>query len=81
VGLESQVFTGYAQLPAAGGSEALEWAVLMDLAPTATTEQIKARFNVLAKTAHPDHGGSQSDITRLIDARNAALAYAAAGGR
>jgi hypothetical protein len=42
----------------------------MKLRPTATVEQVKARYKKLVMTAHPDRGGSAQEFSRITEAYN-----------
>lgn len=44
-----------------------------DTVPTAT-EEVRARYKELAKTLHPDAGGSNEDFKRINDAMQMAIA-------
>ena len=63
-------FQGFKALPAPPGSH---WTEILNLPITATSDQIKAKHRELAKTAHPDQGGSQEQMARLTDARDRGL--------
>lgn len=41
---------------------------LLGLAPTATADELKARWQVVALEHHPDHGGDQATFMRLLAA-------------
>ena len=41
---------------------------VLGLPPTATPQQIKRRYRSLAKRYHPDHGGDQRQMQRIIAA-------------
>lgn len=41
---------------------------VLGLPPNATHEQIKRRYRVLAKKHHPDRGGEQREMQRIIAA-------------
>ena len=41
---------------------------LLGLPPTATPQQIKRRYRTLAKRYHPDRGGDQRQMQRIIAA-------------
>lgn len=68
-------FQGFKALPAPPGSH---WTEVLGLPITATPDQIKAKHRDLAKTAHPDQGGSHEAMARLSDARDRALKQAGA---
>lgn len=68
-------FQGFKALPAPPGSH---WTEVLGLPMTATPEEIRAKHRELAKTAHPDQGGSQEQMGRLTDARDRALKQASA---
>jgi hypothetical protein len=69
VGSLDQAFAGYAALPPTSA----DWAIVLKVSPSATEEQIEDAFRKLARTAHPDVGGSHGDMARLNEARDAAL--------
>jgi hypothetical protein len=46
---------------------------VLGLHPGATREDIKMRFRQLAKEHHPDHGGDNEEMLRLLDAVNRLL--------
>lgn len=68
VGTMEQAFAGYAQLPAAG----VDWRSVLGLGGSVTIEEVDAAFKRLARTAHPDAGGTDADMARLNQAREAA---------
>jgi curved DNA-binding protein CbpA len=41
---------------------------VLGLPPTATPQQIKRRYRALAKRYHPDRGGDQRQMQRIIAA-------------
>jgi DnaJ-domain-containing protein 1 len=41
---------------------------VLGLPPNATTQQIKRRYRTLAKRYHPDRGGDQKEMQRIIAA-------------
>ncbi len=47
---------------------------LLGVSPSADVDEIKRAFRRIARTAHPDHGGSAEAFQRLIDAQLIALA-------
>lgn len=59
-----RAFTGFAQLPQ---SEPW-WLILKFDSPPTTAEQLKERFRELAKTVHPDVGGSHEEFCRMQQA-------------
>lgn len=70
VGTLEQAFAGYAQLPPAASGE--EWWVVLQVAPDATIDQVEAAFLKIARTQHPDVGGSHDVMAALTDARDRA---------
>lgn len=66
-----RAFTGFAALPA---STEPHWSEVLDLPADATADQIQTSFRSLARTAHPDAGGSAENMQRLNMARDRALA-------
>lgn len=64
-----QAFAGFhQQLPAAGS----DWRSTLNLHGNVTFDQVRERYRSLALRAHPDHGGSQHEMTRLNEALSAA---------
>jgi len=63
-------FEGFRALPAPKGEH---WTDVLGLPESATAEQIQAKHRDLAKTAHPDAGGSNERMARLNRARDEAL--------
>lgn len=61
-----RAFTGFAALPAPGAPK--PWHEVMGLSPDAGPVEIKATFRELAKTRHPDTGGSHAAFTELVEA-------------
>lgn len=69
VGTTDQAFAGYAALE----SSPDEWWLVFELdRAAATLVDVEEAFRRLAKTAHPDAGGSHDRMTRLTAARTAA---------
>jgi len=69
VGTMEQAFAGYAALPAT--SE--DWAIVLEIASTATREEIITAHRRLATEHHPDKGGRLEDMARINRARDVAL--------
>ena len=67
-----QAFRGYLAIPERCGGPS--WWVLLGVPSTATEEQIKDRFKQLAKSAHPDAGGSREKWLQLQEAYDQAMA-------
>lgn len=65
-----RAFEGFAQLAPPAPDH---WQTL-GLQPGASVDRIMDRFRDLAKSAHPDAGGSHEAMKRLLDARAAAIA-------
>lgn len=63
-------FEGFKALPAPKGEH---WTEILGIAATATSEQIQQRHRELAKSAHPDAGGSAERMARINRARDEAL--------
>lgn len=61
-----RAFTGFEALPAPE-----QWYQVLGLSSSAAADQIDAAYRDLAKTAHPDRGGSEADMSRLNAARDA----------
>lgn len=57
-----RAFTGFAELPANAGATAdvRAWHEVLGVRPDSSPAVIRAAYRDLAKTAHPDTGGSQS---------------------
>lgn len=62
-------FAGFTALPAPSGPS---WWEALGVAPSASLEEVEARFRELVKTAHPDTGGSAARMSELLAARAAA---------
>jgi len=58
-------FTGFAALPAPGNTTGRGWREVLEVAPTATLEQVKANYRKLSSVRHPDKGGSESAMSEL----------------
>lgn len=69
VGTIEQAFAGYQALPAPE-----QWWQVLGCKPDTPQDQVETVYRRLAKTFHPDHGGSEADMARL----NSALATARA---
>lgn len=54
--------------PARAALERQQALSVLGLPPTATTQQIKRRYRVLAKKHHPDRGGDRQQMMRIIAA-------------
>ena len=70
VGTVEQAFTGYAALPEP--AEADQWWRVLNVAPSATLDQVDEAFRARALDVHPDRGGSHDEMVRLTAARDAA---------
>lgn len=68
VGKLEQAFAGYAALP----PTAEDWRIVLGVGEYATIEQVDAAFLELAKTTHPDVGGSNDEMAKLTAARDLA---------
>lgn len=67
VGNLNQAFAGYApRLQAA----AVEWWLVLGVQKTATPDQVEAAYRQLARTHHPDAGGSAYQMAKLSEARD-----------
>lgn len=71
VGKLSQVFAGYAALPAPGSAPG-SWYEILGVAESCTFEQARDAYREKAKIAHPDNGGSHDAMTVLNAAWDAA---------
>lgn len=49
---------------------------LLGLEPTATAQDIKSRWRVLARLNHPDHGGDSDAFIKLHEAYKRAMKFA-----
>lgn len=65
-----RAFEGFASLPPPATKD--HWAVI-GIAPTKDYDAILHAFRTMAKTVHPDSGGSAEAMRELIEARDAAL--------
>lgn len=70
VGTLDQAFAGYAPRLQAAPSE---WNIVLGVSRSASRAGIEEAFTRLAKTAHPDSGGSHDAMARLTEAKTAAL--------
>jgi len=68
VGSIEQAFAGYTALPPA----ASDWWIVLGVPRTATLDQVDDTFKQLARTHHPDAGGSHEQMARIAAARDAA---------
>lgn len=50
------------------------WREVLEIPPykTITREDIESQFKKLAQIKHPDHGGSEQEFRKLVEARKAA---------
>jgi hypothetical protein len=76
VGNIEQVFAGYTALQPAAD---VDWWIVLGVSASAPLDAIEDAYRTLAKTAHPDAGGSADDMARLNIA--IATARAAKGSR
>lgn len=76
VGTLDQAFAGYAPRLQ---SASFEWWIVLGVARTASRDAVDAAYTALARTAHPDQGGSHDAMARLSEARQ--HAYVALGVR
>lgn len=63
-------FTGFQALPPPPGGG---WRAVLGLGQDATRDEIERAFREKAKKAHPDAGGTTTEMQRLTDARDAGL--------
>lgn len=63
-----RAFTGFEALPAPE-----QWWQVLGVTSTASADEIKRAFRAKATDAHPDHGGSDAAIHRLVIARDQGL--------
>ncbi len=68
VGSVAQAFAGYQALPSAE-----QWWQVLGVTSTATSAEINQAYRRLARAAHPDNGGTDSDMSRLNVARDRGL--------
>lgn len=54
--------------PARGIIERQQALAILGLPPNATPDQIKRRYRMLAKRYHPDRGGDQRQMQRIVAA-------------
>lgn len=71
-----RAFSGFEALPPP--SDPKHWSLVLDIPASASEEQIKAAYRKRARSAHPDHGGSDSAMAELNQARDDALRARAA---
>jgi hypothetical protein len=72
VGSLEQAFAGYAALPA---NTAADWRAVFGFPKDSrpTKAQVNVKFQELARSAHPDRGGSHEQMARLTEARAFAI--------
>lgn len=70
----NRAFTGFTAIPEKAGGPSC-WDVL-GIAPTKDKDIILNRYKELAKTTHPDGGGTHDGFCSLQDARDLAIQYA-----
>lgn len=58
-----QAFSGFAQLPAAG--EPKPWREVLGVPPDATSDQVRAAYQELARVHHPDVGGDNGRMAEI----------------
>lgn len=63
-------FTGFAALPSPSGRP---WREVLGLNGSATVDDVRRAYRVLAADRHPDHGGSNAAMAELNRARDAAI--------
>lgn len=68
-----RAFEGFTALPMTGEAAGPSCWEILDVKPGAAREAIEAKFRELAKTAHPDLGGSHEAFNRIRKARDEAL--------
>jgi len=68
-----KAFSGFVALPAPKA-----WHQVLGVSPAASRDEIERAFRILAKTAHPDAGGSNTAMAELNDARRQGLEAAGA---
>jgi hypothetical protein len=73
VGSIEQQFAGFKALAATSQEP---WTTVLECDLSADAETINARYKALARSAHPDAGGSHEMMSRLNTARDSALAAA-----
>lgn len=61
-----QAFQGYTAIPEKCGGDS--WWVVLGIPSTATKEEVECAYKKLAKTAHPDMGGTTEAWARLQEA-------------
>jgi curved DNA-binding protein CbpA len=71
-----QAFRGYLAIPERCGGR--PWWDTLDVESDATAEEVEAAFKTLAKTHHPDKGGTPEDWAKLQEAYDQAKARFAA---
>jgi len=71
IALVRATFQGFAALPAPMPRR--RWGEVLQVPLGANREQVEAAFRRLAKSAHPDAGGSSDAMSELSQARNEAL--------
>lgn len=66
-------FMGFQALPAPENERERPWWDVLNVPRDAGKEAIFAAYHALAKTAHPDRGGSNEQMAELVRARDEAL--------
>jgi hypothetical protein len=74
--LLERAFTGFTALPPKGG-EVRPWWEVLGVERTATKDQVRDAYLVLAQQHHPDKGGDQETMTRINRAYEEATGRAA----
>ena len=69
VGTTEQTFAGFKELASDN-----EWGTVFGIERTASAEQIQQAYRTLARSAHPDQGGSTAAMQRLNVARDQGIA-------
>lgn len=68
-----RAFLGFKALPPAASNGSMnhdQALTLLGLSPGASEEEIQRRYKQLAQEMHPDHGGSQEQMTKLNQAKD-----------
>ena len=68
-----QAFTGFKALPAPGQTTGENWWAVLNVAPGAPFNVVKAAYRAKVAEAHPDRGGSDDAFRRIQDAWRRAL--------
>lgn len=75
INLVRAAFRGYAALPPPSGTsnQKKHWTALLNVASSASLDEIKTAYRAAARKAHPDNGGSNEKMAEINAAYNEAI--------